>query len=89
LTPIKRWDETSKLWQFYLHAGGTLDPEPDPQSPFDPFLPRPQAPAYGGQACVFYGAAEFSQKGVIVLHADAANFQRLTNALEVIQANCI
>lgn len=35
LTPQERWRETEKLWQFYLSVGGSLDPEPDSQSPFD------------------------------------------------------
>ncbi|MCM8786651.1 MAG: hypothetical protein NC935_01180 [Candidatus Omnitrophica bacterium] len=26
--------ETTKLWQLYIALGGSLDPEPDPQSPF-------------------------------------------------------
>ena len=34
LTPGQRILETTKLWQFYLALGGSLDPEPDPQSPF-------------------------------------------------------
>ena len=37
LTPEERWQETQKLWQFYLSTGGSLDPEPDSQSPFNPF----------------------------------------------------
>ncbi len=47
LTPQQRWEETSKLWQWYLQVGGTLDPDPDPQSPFDAFMPRSTPPAYG------------------------------------------
>jgi hypothetical protein len=44
LTPGERWAESEKLWAFYLAAGGTLDPEPDTQSPFfDPAAPRPGA----------------------------------------------
>ena len=39
--------ESMKLWQFYLQAGGSLDPEPDTQSPFDTVMPRSTAPAYG------------------------------------------
>ena len=35
LTPQERWRETKKLWEFYLLVGGSLDPEPDSQSPFD------------------------------------------------------
>ena len=33
LTPAERWTETSKLWTVYLELGGSLDPEPDTQSP--------------------------------------------------------
>jgi hypothetical protein len=44
MTPLERLRETGKLWQFYLEVGGSLDPEPDPQSPFyfdDPPGPTP------------------------------------------------
>ncbi len=34
LTPQERWRESEKLWQSYLLLGGSLDPEPDTQSPF-------------------------------------------------------
>jgi len=34
LTPQQRWEHTEKLWKIYLANGGSLDPEPDPQSPF-------------------------------------------------------
>ena len=34
LTPAERWRESSKLWVTYLSLGGSLDPEPDTQSPF-------------------------------------------------------
>ena len=47
LTPLQRWHESMKLWQFFLKVKGSLDPEPDPQSPFDAILPRGEAPAYG------------------------------------------
>jgi hypothetical protein len=46
LTPIERMRESMKLWRFYLEAGGSLDPEPDSQSPFDAVMPHGQAPAY-------------------------------------------
>jgi hypothetical protein len=45
LTPLERWAETSKLWAFYLSVGGSLDPEPDSQSPFDALYPRRPVPA--------------------------------------------
>ena len=34
LTPQERWNESMKLWENYLLLGGSLDPEPDTQSPF-------------------------------------------------------
>jgi hypothetical protein len=34
MTPHERWAETDKLWATYLTLGGSLDPEPDTQSPF-------------------------------------------------------
>lgn len=47
LTPLERWRETEKLWAFYLSVGGSLDPEPDSQSPFDALYPRGPVPADG------------------------------------------
>ena len=47
MSPLERWLESAKLCQFYLEAGGSLDPEPDSQSPFDAFMPRSTPPAYG------------------------------------------
>ncbi len=43
----------------------------------------------GGQACVFYGAAEFSRDCDIVLVADKDNLIRLRAALEELDATCI
>jgi hypothetical protein len=41
ITPARRWRETGNLWHSYLMLGGSLDPEPDTQSPFfDPKAPR-------------------------------------------------
>ena len=34
LTPAQRWKESQRLWAFFLEVGGSLDPEPDTQSPF-------------------------------------------------------
>lgn len=43
LTPSQRFDETEKLWEVYLAMGGSLEPEPDSQSPFyDPDAPCPR-----------------------------------------------
>lgn len=47
LTPARRWAESQRLWADYLALGGSLDPEPDTQSPFyDARAPRP-VPAHG------------------------------------------
>jgi hypothetical protein len=43
----------------------------------------------GGQACVLYGAAEFSRDTDIVLLAEPVTLDRLRLALEQLQAKCI
>ena len=43
----------------------------------------------GGQACVFYGAAEFSRDADFAILADAANLVRLQKALDDLQAEPI
>jgi hypothetical protein len=40
----------------------------------------------GGQACVFYGAAEFSRDTDFAIHADPANLERLAAAMRELQA---
>jgi hypothetical protein len=47
LTPVERWLESEKLWQIYLALGGSLDPEPDTQSPFFDAGASGQVPAHG------------------------------------------
>ena len=34
LTPQERFAESMKLWDTYLALGGSLEPEPDTESPF-------------------------------------------------------
>jgi hypothetical protein len=34
LTPQERWRESERLWEVFRALGGSLDPEPDHQSPF-------------------------------------------------------
>ena len=34
LTPIERWRRSQELFAAYVAAGGSLEPEPDPQNPF-------------------------------------------------------
>jgi hypothetical protein len=43
----------------------------------------------GGQACVFYGAAEFSRDADFAILAEAANLEKLRKALEALQAAVI
>ena len=43
----------------------------------------------GGQACVFYGAAEFSRDADFAILADPANLVRLGRALDDLQARVI
>ena len=47
---------------------------------------RVHALLMGGQACVFYGAAEFSRDTDLLILADAENLQRLDAALRELQA---
>ena len=43
----------------------------------------------GGQACVLYGAAEFSRDTDIVVLADSDNLDRLLAAIEDLEAECV
>ncbi len=45
ISPAERWGRSQALWSSFLLLGGTLDPEPDTQSPFhDPNAPGPGSP---------------------------------------------
>lgn len=47
LSPQERWHESEKLWQVYFYLGGSIDSQPDTQSPFfDPEAPS-SSPAHG------------------------------------------
>jgi len=50
---------------------------------------RVRALLMGGQACVFYGAAEFSRDTDLAIVADATNLARLRRALADLQAQLI
>jgi len=50
---------------------------------------RVRALLMGGQACVFYGAAEFSRDTDLAILADAANLMRLRRALDDLQAEVV
>jgi len=34
LSPQERWEQSGRLWETFLTLGGSLEPEPDTQSPF-------------------------------------------------------
>ena len=45
MTPCERFRESERLWETYLALGGSLEPEPDTQSPFfDPAEWRENTP---------------------------------------------
>lgn len=47
LTPVERWQENGKLWASFVALGGSLDPEPDTQSPFFDADASRQSAAHG------------------------------------------
>ena len=47
LTPAQRWAESLRLWDAWLLLGGSLDPEPDTQSPFFDAGAPSARPAHG------------------------------------------
>jgi len=51
MTPAERWIESQKMWATFLALGGSLDPEPDWQSPFY-FEEAPRSRAIDGRSGV-------------------------------------
>jgi hypothetical protein len=47
MTPQERWAESQRLWETFTLLGGSLEPEPDSQSPFDVPGGRGRGPAHG------------------------------------------
>ncbi len=47
LTPIERFKESEKIFAQYLAMGGSLDPDPDPTSPFYDAEASSTGAAYG------------------------------------------
>lgn len=48
LSPAERFAESMKLWNDFLMLGGSLDPEPDTQSPFYDAKAPSAEPPHGG-----------------------------------------
>ena len=47
MTPQERFAESQKLFALYLQMGGSLDPDPDTQSPFNAVMQECRLPADG------------------------------------------
>jgi hypothetical protein len=47
LLPVERWRESEKLWNVYFHLGGSLETQPDTQSPFFDANARSPRSTYG------------------------------------------
>ena len=47
MTPLERWHASGELWEHYLSIGGSLDPEPDTESPFYDGSPPRTCPVDG------------------------------------------
>lgn len=48
LTPMERFRRSEEIFAQYLAMGGSLDPDPDPTSPFYDAAAPSAVPAYGG-----------------------------------------
>jgi hypothetical protein len=69
-TPVQRWLVSEKLWQTYLALGDPLIPNSILKVLSSMREHRVPALLMGGQACVFYGAAEFSRDTDLAVAAD-------------------
>jgi hypothetical protein len=47
LSPMERFKQSEQPFANYLAMGGSLDPDPDPNSPFDDAQTSGAGPAYG------------------------------------------
>ena len=47
MTPVQRFLESEKIFAQYLAMGGSLDPDPDPESPFYDPATSGSGAAYG------------------------------------------
>ena len=80
MTPLQRWRASERLWTTFLALGGPLIPNPIRKVLSSMHEHRVRALLMGGQACVFYGGAEFSRDTDIAILADAANLARLSGS---------
>ena len=86
MTPQERWAESMRLGipSSSLEAALRLSPIPKVLSTMRGH--SVQALLMGGQACILYGAAEFSRDADFAILASPENLHRLRSALEELQA---
>src|ERR1051325_9100436 len=89
LSPQERCRESEKLWQVYFYLCGSLNTPPILKVLSSIRKHRVQALLMGGQACVFYGAAEFSRDTDLAILASSANLARLQKAVKDLKAEVI
>jgi hypothetical protein len=82
MSPQARWAESMRLWDTFFLLGGQLEPESDSRSPSTMREHGVEALLMGGQACVLYGAAEFSRDADFAILASPENLGRLQGALD-------
>ena len=89
MTPQDRWLESERLWATFLALGGSLDPSPIHKVLSTMSQHGVQCLLMGGQACVLYGAAEFSRDTDFAILAEQKNLDILRRALADLQAETI
>lgn len=72
LTPQERWAESQKLWSTYFALGGSLTPSPILRVLSSMRTNGVRHLLMRAQACVLYGAAEFSRDTDLAILADDA-----------------
>ncbi len=87
MTPVERYLESCRLWSTYLLLGGSLDPQPDSLLTFQKCSAR--FLLMGGQACILYGAAEFSRDLDLSVDIDERSLDSVSVALKELQAETI
>ena len=86
MTPQERFAESMKLWDAYLALGGSLNRSPILTALSSMRKSGVRTLLMGGQACVFYGAAEFSRDLDLLVLADPENLARLRRGLSDLEA---
>src|SRR3954452_12654152 len=89
LMPLERWHESQNCGGNISQWEVRLIPNPIRRVLSTMAAHQVRALLMGGQACVFYGAAEFSRDTDFAILADAPNLARLRKALAELQAEPI